>query len=48
LHRGLDQPVGLAEQREQQVLGVELVMAKAEQQLLDTNQSLSRLFSELF
>ena len=44
----LDETVWLAKQAEQQVLGVELVVAEAEQQLLDTRQRLAGLVGEFF
>src|SRR6266851_10202609 len=48
LKGGLHETVGLAEQAKQQMLGIELVMAEAEQQLLDTSQSFAGLFGETF
>jgi hypothetical protein len=48
LKGGFDQTVRLAQQREQQVLGVELVVAKAKQELLDSGQSFARLFCKSF
>src|SRR3982074_3932435 len=39
LKGGLHETVGLAEQAKQQMLGIELVMAEAQQQLLDTSPS---------
>jgi hypothetical protein len=48
LKGGFDQPVWLAQQGQQQVLSIELVVAQAEQQLLDSGQSFSRLFCESF
>ena len=48
LEGGLDQAVGLAEEAKQQVLGVELVVAEAQQELLDTGQSLACFISESF
>ena len=48
LKGGLYETVRLAEQAKQQMLGIELVMAEAEQELLDTSQSFAGLFGETF
>ena len=44
----LDEPIRLAEEGEQQVLGVELVMPQAKQQLLDAGQSFAGFVGESF
>ena len=48
LEGGLDKTVRLTEQGEQQVLGVELVVAKAKQQLLDSRQRFACFVGESF
>src|SRR3982074_693150 len=48
LKGGLHETAGLAEQAKQQMLGIELVMAEAEQDQLDTGQSFAGLFGETF
>ena len=48
LKGGLDQAVGLGEQRQEQVFGVELVVAQTQQQLLDSSQRFACFVSESF
>ena len=48
LKGGLNETVRLAEQANQQMLGIELVVAEAEQELLDAGQRLTRFFGETF
>src|SRR5438094_1766427 len=43
-----DQTVGITEQRQEQVFGVELVVAQANQELLDTRQRFSGFVCEFF